>query len=246
MMERELQREAAKLYALPGGEFTAARTARAKALKAKQPELAGALAKLPKPTAAAAAVNQLARDEPSEVRALAQAGRALRTVQEKALAGKAKAAELADATTEHRAALERVSREARRLKLSQPVLERVIATLRAASLDPELQPLLERGVLAHELEAAGFGLDPALVPRAPKRAAAKPKPKPKRESDAEQRRRAAQAARLKDAKRRVAEAKRALAGAEREVSEAEAELEAAQAPSAASPSRSRSRSRSDT
>ena len=241
-MDRELQREAAELYALPAGEYVAARKARAKALRQDEPELAAEVAKLPKPTAAAAAVNRLARDEPSEVRALAQAGRALRKEQESAVAGKGGSDKLAAATAEHRAALERTSREARRLQLSQAVLERVVATLRAASLDPELQPLLERGVLAHELEAAGFGLDPGLVTQR------KPKTRPK--ADEEKRRRAQeraeQRAELKAARERLAAAKKALAKAEKAVAEAQAEVEAAQAATATSPSRSRSRSRSDT
>jgi hypothetical protein len=245
-MERELQREAAELYALPPGEYVAARKARAKALRKDQPELAAQVATLPKPTAAAAAVNRLARDEPSEVRALAQAGRALRKAQESAVAGKGAADALAAATAEHRAALERVTREARRLKLSQAVLERVVATLRAASLDPDLQPLLERGVLAHELEAAGFGLDPGLVAAAPRASRAKPAPK----ADAERRRRAEeqaeQKAQLQAARTRLAAAKQVLAQAEKAVAEAQAEVEAAQAASAANPSRRRSRSRSDT
>ena len=241
-MDRELQREAAELYALSAGEYVAARKARAKALRQDKPELAARVEKLPKPTAAAAAVNRLARDEPSEVRALAQAGRALRKAQESAVAGKGAADALAAATAEHRAALERVGREARRLKLSQAVLERVVATLRAASLDPDLQPLLERGVLAHELEAAGFGLDPGLVKQ--------PKPKPTPKADEEKRRRsqeqAERKARLKAARERLTAAKRALAQAEKAVAAAQDEVEAAQAASAASPSRSRSRSRSDT
>ena len=247
-MERELQREAAELYALPAGEYVAARKARAKALRQDDAALAALVEKLPKPTAAAAAVNRLARDEPSEVRALAQAGRALRQAQEAAVAGKGSAAALASATAEHRAALDRVGRAARRLKLSQAVLERVVATLRAASLDSDLQPLLERGVLTHELEAAGFGLDPGLVVAAPKNSRATPKPKPK--ADDEKRRRAeekaGQQAQLKAARGRLAAAKRALAEAEKAVAGAQAEVEAAQAASAASPSRRRSRSRSDT
>jgi hypothetical protein len=245
-MERELQREAAELYALPAGEYVAARKARAKALRKDRPDLAAQVEKLPKPTAAAAAVNRLARDEPSEVRALAQAGRALRKAQESAVAGKGAADALAAATGEHRAALERVSREARRLKLSQSVLERVVATLRAASLDPDLQPLLERGVLAHELEASGFGLDPGLVAAAPRPSRAKPAPK----ADAERRRRAEEQAerkaQLQAARKRLAAAKQVLAQAEKEVADAQADVEAAQAASATSPSRRRSRSRSDT
>jgi DNA repair exonuclease SbcCD ATPase subunit len=247
-MDRELQREAAKLYALPAGEYVAARRARARELRLGEPELAAQVAKLPKPTAAAAAVNRLARDEPSEVRALAQAGRALRKAQESAVAGKGAADALAAATAEHRAALERVAREARRLKLSQAVLERVVATLRAASLDPDLQPLLERGVLAHELEAAGFGFDPSLVVAAP--TSSRAKPKPTRKANEEKRRRAQeqaeQKARLKAARERLTAAKRALAQAEKAVAEAQAEVDAAQAASATRPSRRRSRSRPDT
>ncbi|HET9506876.1 MAG TPA: hypothetical protein VFO81_02945 [Gaiellaceae bacterium] len=167
-MERELAGEAAGLYGLPADEFTAARNARAKELRGEQPELAAAVAKLPKPTAAAAAVNRLAREEPSEVRALVQAGRRLREAQEAALSG-AGENDVAAATREHRDALERVRREARRLRLSDAVLERVTSTLRAASVDPALQPLLERGLLAREVESAGFGLDPALAAARPRR-----------------------------------------------------------------------------
>jgi hypothetical protein len=218
-MERELAGEAAGLYGLPPDEFTAARNARAKELKGEQPELAAAVAKLPKPTAAAAAVNRLAREEPSEVRALVQAGRRLREAQETALSG-AGENDVAAATREHRDALERVRREARRLRLSDAVLERVTSTLRAASVAPELQPLLERGLLAREVESAGFGLDPGLVV-----AAAAPAPKPegaKKESAAKAR------AELKEAQERLAEAKRATAAAEQERRRLARELEGAE------------------
>jgi hypothetical protein len=217
-MERELAGEAAGLYGLPADEFTATRNARAKELKGEQPELAAAVAKLPKPTAAAAAVNRLAREEPSEVRALVQAGRRLREAQGTALAG-AGENDVAAASREHRDALERVRREARRLRLSDAVLERVTATLRAASVDPELQPLLERGLLAREVESAGFGLDPGLV------AAAPPAPKPggaKKESAAKAR------TELKEAQVRLAEAKREAKTAEQERRRLARELEEAE------------------
>ena len=157
-----LAKETAVLYALPAAEYTAARNARAKALRTSDRELAAAVAKLPKPSAAAAAANRLAREQPSEVRELIQAGKRLRQAQEAAVAGKA--ADLSTAVAEHRAALERVQREARRLRLSGAVLEQAVRTVRAASVDPELQPLLERALLAEEAEPAGFGLDPSLVP----------------------------------------------------------------------------------
>ena len=218
-------KEAAKLYALPPEEFTAARNERAKALRKEEPDLATELAKLPKPTAAAAAINRIARDDPSEVRALVQAGKALRSAQEAAVAGKSGGA-VAEAAREHREAVERVRREARRLDVSAQTLERVTATLRAASIDPELQPLLERGLLAREQEAAGFGLDPSLVAAgASAKPARKPPAKPRGDDDKE--RRAQARAELKAAQERLTEAKRAAAAAERERKRLEQELTAA-------------------
>ena len=235
-------RETAELYALPPEEFTPARNARAKELRREASELADAISKLPKPTAAAAAVNRLARDEPSEVRALVQAGRALRSAQEAAVSGKGAGA-VADAAREHRAALDRVRREARRLGLSDAVLERVGATLRAASIDPELQPLLERGLLAREVEAAGFGLDPGLVVVAspadntPGKAApaahanaARAALKEARAAAAEAKRRAADAAReRKRIANDLAAAELAAERAQAELHDAEAAVERAQA-----------------
>jgi hypothetical protein len=220
-VDRDLMRETEALYGLPAGEFTKARNARAKELRAEQPELAELVAKLPKPTAAAAAINRVARDDPSEVRALVQAGRALRSAQESALAGQGAGA-VAEATREHRAALERVRREARRLDVSDAVLERLTATLRAASVDPEQQPLLERGLIATELESAGFGLDPGLAAAAPAR---KPKRGRKPEPDVATR---ARMAKLEAARERLTEAKTAAGEAERERKRLARELAAAE------------------
>ncbi len=208
--------ETAALYELAPAEFTKARNAREKELRSENAELAARVAKLPKPTAAAAAINRVARDDPSEVRALVQAGRALRSAQEAALAGK-EATAVADATREHRAALERVLREARRLRLSDAILERVASTLRAASVDPELQPLLERGLLAREVESAGFGLDPGLVVAAP----------PAERKRATPKENAAARAALEAAREQLAEAKRAATDAERERKRLAKELESA-------------------
>ena len=217
-IEAALARETAELYGLPADEFTAARNARAKELKPDSPELAAALAKLPKPSAAAAAVNRVARREPSEVRALIQAGKRLRQAQEAAVAGKG--SDLQGAVREHRAALERVQREVRKLKLSAAVLERVVATVRAASVDPELQPLLERGLLAHEVEGSGFSLDPGLVAAAPARRTAQPKSKPKPKAAAAKVDEAAKA-RLRKAKERLAAASKEAAAAQKELARAE-------------------------
>ena len=214
-MADAIAREAQKLYGLPLKEFTAARNARAKELKQNDPELAAAVAALPKPSVAAAALNELVREDPSEVRALIQSGKRLRQAQEAAVAGK-KGADLHTAVQEHRGAIDRVQRDLRRRKLSGPTLEKATQTLRVTSVDPELQPLLERGILHEDLAASGFGLDPSLVPARPRKQAraAEPKPKPEPKPDPKLR------ARLK-----AAEAE--LAGAEKRAAEALRELERA-------------------
>jgi hypothetical protein len=213
-----LARETAELYGLPAAEFTAARNARAKELKAESPELAAALAKLPKPSAAAAAVNRLARREPSEVRALIQAGKRLREAQEAAVAGKD--SDLQGAVRGHRTALERVQKEARKLKLSAAVLERVVATVRAASVDPELQPLLERGLFAGEVEGSGFSLDPGLVAAASTRPRAKEKAARPQVDEAVK-------ARLRQAKERLAAASKEASAAQKELARAERDAQRA-------------------
>ena len=233
-MDASLAREAGALYELPANEFTSARNARAKALRRKEPELAAEVAKLPKPTAAAAAVNTLARRDPSEVRALIQAGKRLRDAQERAVSGRGGGEKLQDAVREHRAALERVQREVRRLRISESVLERAVSTFRAASIDPELQPLLERGLLAREVESAGFSIDPSLA------VAPRTKQKPAPRKDTGEERRAARAALkaatealaaarsdAKAAKRELERAQRAADKAVRAVEDAEREVEAA-------------------
>jgi predicted nucleic acid-binding Zn-ribbon protein len=210
-----LARETQKLYGLPLSKFTAVRNARAKELKKDDPELATAVSALPKPSVAAAALNELVREDPSEVRALIQSGKRLRQAQEAAVAGK-KGADLNAAIQEHRGALDRVQRDLRRRKLSGPTVEKALQTLRVSSVDPELQPLLERGILHEDLAASGFGLDPSLVPARPKQSApaGKPAPKPKPRPDPKLR-----------AKLQAAEAE--LADAEKRAEQALADLERA-------------------
>jgi hypothetical protein len=67
------------LYALPQGEFTAARADYVKAARAEgDRELSATIGKLRRPTAAAWLVNQLAREQPAEVARLAALGVRLR------------------------------------------------------------------------------------------------------------------------------------------------------------------------
>jgi len=234
-MAEPLVRETQKLYGLPLSQFTAARNARAKALRKSDPELATAVAALPKPSAAAGALNELVHEDPSEVRALVQSGKRPRQAQEAAVTGK-KGGDLNEAIKEHRTALDRVQRDLRRRKLSGATVDKATQTLRVASLDPERWPLLERGLLHEDLVASGFGLDPGIVPARPKqkpdakKAASAPqskqKPKPDRKA-AEQRKREARE-RLREAKAALAEAEKQALEAARELERARAEVERAQ------------------
>lgn len=224
-MADPLVRETVALYGRPRAEFTAARNLRAKELRADDPELAAAVAALPKPTVAAAALNELVREDPSEIRALVQSGKRLREAQEKAVSGK-KGPDLGAAIEEHRSALDRVRRDLRRRKLSGATLEKALQTVRVASLDPETQPLLERGTLTEDLASSGFGLDPGLVPAR----AAKPEPKPappKPDRKPEEKRRREAQARLREAEAALAEAEQRAEAAQREVERAAAEAERA-------------------
>ncbi len=224
-MADALVSETQKLYGLPLSGFTAARNVRANELKQDDPELAAAVAGLPKPSAAAAALNELVREDPTEVRALIQSGKRMRQAQEAAVAGK-KGADLTAAIQEHRAALDRVQRDLRRRKLSGPTIEKAMQTLRVTSSDPELQPLLERGILHADLTAAGFGLDPGLVPARPKQPApaAKPAPKPKPDPKLKAKLKAAESE-LADAERRAGRALGDLERAKREVERARRAVE---------------------
>ena len=224
-MADPLVRESVALYGRQRGEFTAVRNLRAKELKPDDAELAAAVAALPKPTVAAAALNELVREDPSEIRALVQSGKRLRAAQEQAVAGK-RGPDLAAAIAEHRAGLDRVGRDLRRRKLTGSTLEKALQTVRVASIDPETQPLLERGTLAQDLASSGFGLDPGLVPARPQ--AAKPKaPPPKPDRKAEEKRRREARARLRDAETALAEAERRAQAAERDVERAATEVERA-------------------
>jgi hypothetical protein len=167
---------------------------------------------------------------------LIQSGKRLRAAQEAAVTGK-RGADLQTAIEEHRSALDRMQRDLRRRKLSGATVDKAAKTLRVASVDPDLQPLLERGMLHEDLTSAGFGLDPGIVPvkresaerKAPDRAA-----QDKRRSEARERLQAARAA-LTEAKRAARkaeaekrEAERRAENAQREVERATKEMESAQ------------------
>ncbi|MGH8999322.1 MAG: hypothetical protein ACRDY7_08025, partial [Acidimicrobiia bacterium] len=157
-MTDERARAAEDLYGLPPEEFTAARDALSRRLKATGDEDAAAEVKrLRKPSVAVWALNAAARRHQAGVARLVEAGAALRAAQEDALSGDASGLRQAG-----RALADEIERVADLAAAELPgpsaaQRDRIVATLRAAAADPEAADLLRRGVLARDLEAAGFG-----------------------------------------------------------------------------------------
>jgi DNA repair exonuclease SbcCD ATPase subunit len=167
-----------ELYGLPLEDFTPARDAAAKELrKAGDRETAARVAKLPKPTPAAWAANQVAREQPELIEALLEAGAGLREAQDAAVAGHGSGG-LREATLAQRGAVDAVMAAATALKpagrpLSRPMADRLRTTLQAAAGDEALRDALSNGRLVNEAQAGGawpFALEPGEP--APKREAA--------------------------------------------------------------------------
>jgi len=152
----------AELYAVEPAEFTAARNAMAKRLKAEgRAEEAAEVSRRRRPTPTAWALNQVARRRPDLLEALAAAGGRLRQASAAAVGGdrsglaEAQAAERAAVRATVDAAVEFLgarATDAARRKLGD--------TLRAAVMDPAVADLVSRGVLETDMDASGFGLVP--------------------------------------------------------------------------------------
>lgn len=154
------------LYDLDPAEFTAARNALAKQLRAAgNKEEAKEVAALRKPNAPAWALNQVARRSPDLVEAALAAGAGLRLATEAAVGGDPSG--LRDAAAADRSATSALVAEASALLPSggQAVQGRLADTVRAAVLDETVADLLCRGVLAsdHAQPGLGFGGDPTTT-----------------------------------------------------------------------------------
>ena len=249
-----------ELYAVRPEDFVAARTALVKELKADgRKDDAAAVAKLRRPSVAAWALNQVAREKPDLVETAIDAGEQLRAASDAAVAGRP--GELRAATAAERTAANAVVKAAAahlgaRADATAPAL---LATIRVAALDEEVADQLRRGVLVTEQEQPGFGfgmdvdrpaltLVPDLKPKAKKatKSTAKPKatkaakaPSPaaaakqaEREKAARAKEREAQRARKKElvARQRTAQRKeREAVRLAKEADEAEAAAEEARA-----------------
>jgi hypothetical protein len=218
-----------RLYALPLAEFTGARNELARELrKAGEREGADRVKSLRKPTVAAWLVNQLARREKMNIRALLTAGERLRRAHADVLRGSSPA-KLQEARAAERQVIEALARSAAKIlkeqreRGSDSVLDDVRDTLHAAAVDPALAEQLRSGRLTHEAQAAGFGFETALPPsQSPVRA------RSRQERGEETRRRRAAEKKLSEAKAHVRKARERLDASEAEAKRARTEVERAE------------------
>jgi hypothetical protein len=207
-----LSTAAARLYSAPPEEFVALRNEEvARARKARDTALAGAIGKLRKPTVAAWLVNRLAHERPDLVEELLELAEELRTAQREL-----RGADLRELSTRRRSTVAALAREAARLagpgRANLPVAE-VEATLAAALADPEVAAAVRAGQLTKALEYTGFGETPRpqlrLVQGGEPAAAAQPsvsKVTPIRSApDETERQRRAEARRREEERRRAEE-----------------------------------------
>ena len=210
-----------RLYALPPEEFTRARNEAERELrKSGEREQADRVKALRKPTAVAAAVNQLVRGHRSEVEAFLAAAAGLRDAQ---FAGKG---DLGEAARAEQATLK---------KLVELGGDSVRQTLQAAAVDDEVAQELLAARLEREPEPAGFGTLLAHAEPAKASSAAKAKsgsrraPSPAKPDDSAARARLQEAKEmLRAAKAEEQRAQRHWAQTQRELERAEAAVEKAQ------------------
>src|SRR4051794_14753103 len=150
-----------ELFALPLDEFTAARNALAKQVRAGGDRAAADEIKaLRKPSITAWALNQLVRQHPDNVAGLLDAGRALRDAHERALEGDASG--LRDAGRGQQQAVGDLARVAAAIleeagSSGDSHLEQIMQSLRAASTDEGAGAALQQGRLSADIEETGFG-----------------------------------------------------------------------------------------
>jgi hypothetical protein len=233
-----VDRAADELYGLPLADFVPRRDSLVRELRAAgQKDDAEMVKKMAKPTAPAWVVNQLAREQPDEMRELMDAGRELRRVQEWLIRREADPADLRSAVEAERAAVARLVHAGADLLTAAgrpprgDILERVGETLHAATADSALRAEVERGRVVRDQAAVGLGAAtgagfapagatrrttrrPAADPDAPppaEVAAEPPKPKAPRgkSKSADTRRKAADAAAQAELRAAEAEAKAA-------------------------------------
>ena len=141
----DLREVAEALYAAPAAEFVERRSAAA--ADAGDRDLAREIRGFRKPTAAAAAVNALVRDDPDAVHDVLGIGDRLRD----AFAGRDREA-IRELTRERQHLLQAVTRD---LGLSAAVAREVEETLQAAVVDPAAAAAVRSGMLLRALQSTG-------------------------------------------------------------------------------------------
>lgn len=155
----DLSQVADELYGLVPAEFRAVRDERVKQARAAgDRELAGAIAKLRKPTVSAWLVNQLAREATDELTSLLELGETLREAQ-RTLDGET----LRELSTRRRRQVGALVQQARRLAraarqtVTAQVEREVAATLEAAVADQDAADAIVAGRLTSALYHVGLG-----------------------------------------------------------------------------------------
>lgn len=230
-MTFDLERDLDELYAADLADFTQARNELAKRLRKEgADEAAAEIAALKKPTVAVWAANQLARAARKDVDKLLDAGHRVREAQRNALSeGDPREVERAQ-QAQNAAVRELVARAKEILRerhgsASDAVLDRLGATLRAASVSDEGRELLARGRLTEELEPAGFEALASLAD------VLRASPRPKQARAAKQKRDEVGELReqVREAKSRATELRAAARDAQRGADRARKEAEKLQA-----------------
>ena len=226
------------LYALPAGEFVAARNALAKELKAAGDKEAGAaVAKLRRPTSTAWALNQVARQQADLLDRALAAKADLRSATQGT--GRGEDVDLRAATAADRDATRAVISAARALLGGDDadLANRITSTLLAAVLDDRVAAVVRAGCLSAEQDASAFSLaDEGAGDLAPvivladraTRKAAKPDAEAKAAAETERSRRRQRA----DREREVERLESRVARLQGKVTEAEAELDTARSEAA--------------
>lgn len=162
MPAQKVEREADELYAIPLADFTQARDELARRLRKEGRRAdADAVKALRKPTAAAWALNQLARRRRKDVERLLAAGKRLRKAHEGLLSGGDRSA-LQDASAAERELVDTLTRDATAVAAeagtasSTALDERIRNTLHAAALEEQTAADLAAGRMVREREAVGM------------------------------------------------------------------------------------------
>lgn len=203
------------LYRLPPQEFTAARDALAKRLRAaKNREKADEVKRLRRPSALAWALNQVARSDGDLIESVLAAGEELRDA-----LGRGDGRAMRDAERAMRQASDDVVDAAGRVlgddgnTVTDDARSRLASTLRAALVDADVAGRLRSGTLEKDVEVAGLGLEdmnivaPARAARSTSRPSA---PKDKQEKQEKKDKKDPEAERAgREERRRQEEARRA-------------------------------------